>query len=581
MRHAQGPLLTIDVADRTASTEPIDDRLDEFVGGRGLNTSLAYDRIPFDADPLGPENRLYFSTGPMQYSTTSYTGRMAATGLSPLTNGLLSSNAGGFLSRNFTGAGYAAVEIVGESDELLAVHVREIGDDGEPTVEFEPVPDLAEAEVSAVSDRFAESRDLSPEHVACVGPAGENGVRFASIMTSDTRAFGRGGLGAVLGAKGVKALTFDGDADAAIDIDWPDDAGEVHREAATSDSIMKRQGTTSVTELANEVDALPSYYFSETSFEGAEGISGDRVEEKKYKKGTCSSCAFACKLPTRDEETGVETEGPEFETVMAFGSNAGVDDVVDVMRANELCDELGMDTISCGDVVSMFLESEAEFGNATLVRSLVEQIAYREGVGDKLAEGIHRAHEEFGADDWTVKGMAFSGHDGRTLNGQGLGFATSNRGADHMYGEFYPYEYPLVDKDQALDPTGLEGKPPKLVEKENRNAVLDSAVICKFSRGTVTDDRLASLLDADYDDLLALGARVVELERGFNNARGFDRADDTVPYADAIDGFEDGLSEYYAIRGWNDDGTVSGYADGDRETLGDGLGERGGVAGDD
>ncbi|MYL67296.1 aldehyde ferredoxin oxidoreductase family protein [Halorubrum distributum] len=562
MRHAQGPLLTIDLTERTASTEPIDDRLASFVGGRGLNTSLAYDRIPFDADPLGPENRLYFSTGPMQYSTTSYTGRMAATGLSPLTNGLLSSNAGGFLSRNFTGAGYAAVELVGASDDLLAVHVREIAPDGEPNVTFEEVPDLAEAEVSAVSDRFAETRDLEPEHVACVGPAGENAVRFASIMTSDTRAFGRGGLGAVLGSKGVKALTFDGDADAEIEVDWPDEAGEVHREAATSDSIMKRQGTTSVTELANEVDALPSYYFAETSFEGVEGISGDRVEEKKYKKGTCSSCAFACKLPTRDEATGVETEGPEFETVMAFGSNAGVDDVVDVMRANELCDELGMDTISCGDVVSMFLESEDEFGNAGLVRSLVEQIAYRDGVGDKLAEGVHRASEEFGAEDWTVKGMEFSGHDGRALNGQGLAFATANRGADHMYGEFYPYEYPLVDPDDALDPEGLEGKPPKLVAKENRNAVLDSAVICKFSRGTVTDDRLAALLDADYDGLQTLGARIVELERAFNNARGFDRSDDTLPYADAIEGFDAALSEYYALRGWNDDGTVPDHGDG-------------------
>ncbi|ELZ55180.1 MULTISPECIES: aldehyde ferredoxin oxidoreductase family protein [Halorubrum] len=572
MRHAQGPLLTVDLTERTATTTPIDDRLDSFVGGRGLNTSLAYDRISSDADPLGPENRVYFSTGPMQYSTTSYTGRMAATSVSPLTDGLLSSNAGGFLSRNVTGAGYAAVELAGASDDLLAVHVREIGPDGEPDVRFEEVSDLEQSEVSAVSDRFAETHDLEPQHVACIGPAGENGVRFASVMTSDTRAFGRGGLGAVLGSKGVKALTFDGEADADLDLDWPDDAGEIHREAATSDSIMKRQGTTSVTELANEVDALPSYYFAETSFEGVEGISGDRVEEKKYKKGTCSSCAFACKLPTRDEETGVETEGPEFETVMAFGSNAGVDDVVDVMRANELCDELGMDTISCGDVVSMFLESEDEFGNAGLVRSLVEQIAYREGVGDKLAEGVHRAHEEFGADDWTVKGMEFSGHDGRALNGQGLAFATANRGADHMYGEFYPYEYPLVDPDDAFDPTGLDGKPPKLVEKENRNAVLDSAVVCKFSRGTVTDDHLAALLDADYDDLQSLGARVVALERAFNNARGFDREDDTLPYADAIEGFDAALSEYYAIRGWNDDGTVPGDAAGlgaERRPAGD------------
>jgi len=558
MRHAQGPLLTIDLTERTASTTAIDDRLAEFVGGRGLNTSLAYDRIPFDADPLGPENRLYFSTGPMQYSTTSYTGRMAATGLSPLTNGLVSSNAGGFLSRNVTGAGYAAVEIVGTSDDLLAVHIREIGDDGSPTVEFEAVPDLAEAEVSAVSDRFAESHDLEPEHVACVGPAGENGVRFASIMTSDTRAFGRGGLGAALGGKGVKALTFAGDATVELDLDWPDDAGEVHREAATSDSIMKRQGTASVTELANEVDALPPTTSRRPPSRARRGSPATASRRRSTRRAPArsarspASSPLATRRPASRRRAGVRDRD-------GVRSNAGVDDIVDVMAANELCDELGMDTISCGDVVSMFLESEDEFGNADLVRSLVEQIAYREGVGDKLAEGVHRACEEFGAEDWTVKGMAFSGHDGRKLNGQGLGFATSNRGADHMYGEFYPYEYPLVDKDQALDPSGLEGKPPKLVAKENRNAVLDSAVVCKFSRGVVTDDRLATLLDAEYDELLDIGARVVELERAFNNARGFDRADDTVPYADAIDGFDEGLSEYYAIRGWNDDGTVPGY----------------------
>ncbi len=569
MRRAHGPLLTIDLSDQSASTARIDAELDAFIGGRGLNTRLAYDRIPFDADPLGPENRLYLSTGPMQFSTTSYTGRLSATAVSPLTNGLASSNAGGFLSRNFTGAGYAAVELVGESDDLLAIHVRETDDDGTPNVTFEPVPDLAGATVPAVDEYLHDEHGLDPEHVACIGPAGENAVRFASIMTSESRAFGRGGLGAVLGAKGVKAITFDGNADADVDIDWPDDAGDVHREAATSEHIMKRQGTTSVTELANAVGALPSYYFSEQSFADVEGISGDRVEEKKYRKGTCSQCAFACKLPTRDEDRGIETEGPEFETVMAFGSNAGVDDIVDVMAANQLCDELGMDTISCGDVVSMFLESEGEFGNAELVRSLVEQIAYRDGVGDKLAEGVHRACEEFGADDWTVKGMAFAGHDGRALNGQGLAFATSNRGADHMYGEFYPYEYPLVDEADALDPEGLEGKPSRLVDKENHNAVLDSAVICKFSRGTITDDRLARLLDADYEELLSVGGRVVELERAFNNARGFDRADDTLPYVDDIDGFDAALTEYYELRGWTANGTVPGDVDGSIGSVAD------------
>jgi aldehyde:ferredoxin oxidoreductase len=317
---------------------------------------------------------------------------------------------------------------------------------------------------------------------------------------------------------------------------------------------MKRQGTTSMVELGNEVGALPSYYFEGRSFDGAEGISGDRVEEKKYKKGSCSACAFACKLPTRDEATGLETEGPEYETVMAFGSNAGIDDIVSVMQSNELCDTLGMDTISCGDTIAAYLAAEAEFGNSDLVHDLVEQIAYREGVGDLLAEGTHRIHDELGVADWTVKGMEFSAHDGRHLNGQGLGFATSNRGADHMYGTFYSFEYPLVSKDRAMDPSGLEGKPPVLVEAENTRAVEDCGVICRFSRDVMTPERFEGLFEADFDDLLAVGGRIVKLERHFNNQRGFDRSDDALPYD--LPGFEDALDEYYAERGWNRDGTV-------------------------
>ncbi|SEO93039.1 aldehyde:ferredoxin oxidoreductase [Halogranum amylolyticum] len=551
MRHATGPLLSVDVDDRTSRTEDIDDVLESFVGGRGVCTRLATDRIPTDADPFGPENRLYFATGPLQFSQMSFTGRMNATALSPLTNGMLSTNAGGFLSRNFTGAGYSAIEITGASDDLLAIHVTDEG------IGFEDVPDLAGATVTEVDEYMRDTHGLDEDHVACIGPAGENLVRFASVMTTEHRAFGRGGLGAVLGSKNVKAITFDGDA--APQVELPDVTGEIHREAATADHPMKQAGTTSVTEYANHVGALPTRYFSELSFEGVEGISGDRVAEKKYKKGTCSACAFACKLPTRDEASGLETEGPEYETVMAFGSNSGVDDVVSVMKSNDLCDDLGMDTISCGDVIAAYLASEDRFGDSELIHALVEKIARREGVGDTLAEGVHRCHENLGVDDWTVKGLEFAAHDGRKLNGQGLAFATANRGADHMYGEFYPLEYPLVGKDEAMDPEGLEGKPPKLVEKENHNAVLDSAVVCKFSRGFVTGDHLATLLDADYDDLLDVGGRVVTLERAFNNARGFDRSDDTLPYE--ISGFEDALSEYYEIRGWNDDGTVPADTD--------------------
>ncbi|WP_096391722.1 aldehyde ferredoxin oxidoreductase family protein [Halopenitus persicus] len=542
MLHNRGPLLTIDVGDRETSEEDIAEINERYIGGRGVGTRLAHERIPFDADPLGPENRLVFTTGPMQSSTMSFTGRMNVTGVSPLTDGLLSSNAGGFMSRNFADTGYSAVEITGESDELIAVHVR---DDG---IEFEAVPELAGETVGDTVAHLEAERGITADQTAIIGPAGENGVRFASIMTSEERAFGRGGLGAVLGAKNVKAITFEGDS--APEIEIPATQMEVHREAATDDNIMKRQGTVAVMDLANAMEGLPSYYFSEREFAGVEGINGSAVEEKKYKKGTCSQCAFACKLPTRDEERGVETEGPEFEVAMAFGSNSGVDDIVDVMQSNELCDQYGLDAISAGNTVAAYLASEDEFGNVDLIHETVEKIARREGVGDLLAEGIARCHDELGVGNWSVKGMDFAAHEGRVLHGQGLSYAVSNRGADHMYATFYSVEYPLVPEEDALDPEGTLGKADRLVERENMMALNDAGVVCKFSRDYMSPDRYEALFGADFEDLLAVGGRIVTLERHFNNQRGVDREDDTLPYD--LPDLEEALGEYYDARGWED-----------------------------
>ncbi|WP_430505719.1 aldehyde ferredoxin oxidoreductase family protein [Haloparvum sp. PAK95] len=542
MLHNSGSLLTVDLADRDTSQEDIDPINERYIGGRGVGTRLAHERIPFDADPLGSDNRLVFTTGPMQSSNMSFTGRMNCTGVSPLTDGLLSSNAGGFMSRNFADTGYSAVELTGASDELIAVHVR---DDG---VEFEPVPQLAGATVTETTDYLTADRDVGVDQTAVIGPAGENQVRFASIMTSEERAFGRGGLGAVLGAKNVKAITFGGDSPP--DVDIPAAQMEIHQEAATDDHIMKRQGTVAVMDLANEVNGLPSYYFSEQSFDGADGINGDAVEEKKYKKGTCSACAFACKLPTRDEVSGVETEGPEFEVAMAFGSNSGIDDIVDVMQSNELCDQYGLDAISAGNTVAAYLAAEEEFGNQELIEETVEKIAHREGIGDVLAEGIDRVHDELGVENWTVKGMDFAAHEGRVLHGQGLSYAVANRGADHMYATFYSVEYPLVGDEQALDPTGTRGKAERLQHRENLMALNDSGVVCKFSRDYMNRERYETLFGADFEDLLAVGARTVTLERHFNNQRGFDREDDRLPYS--IPDFQQALDEYYDIRGWQD-----------------------------
>lgn len=543
MRHSVGPLLRVDLTTRTAREESIDDLLERYIGGRALATKLAHDRIPFDADPLGSENRLVFTTGPLQYSQMSFTGRMNLTGLSPLTDGLVSSNAGGYLSRNFTGTGYSAVEITGAADELIVVHITPDG------AEFESVPELAGTEVPAVTAEMNERHSLDAEHLATVGPAGENGVRYASVMTYDSRAFGRGGLGAALGGKNVKCISFRGDATPEVEL--PSDVQQrVHRSAATSDDMMRRQGTNAGTDLINDQFSLPTRYFSEMSFDGVAGINGDAVEEKKYKKGSCSVCAFACKLPTRDDTTGLETEGPEFETVMAFGSNAMIGDVVEIMKSNDLCDRYGMDTISCGDAVSAYLAATDQFGDAELVQELIEKIAHRDGIGDTLAEGIDRFHEELGVENWSVKGLEFAAHDGRILHGQGLSYAVANRGADHLYSAT------MLSKEYGgkVDPETLVGKPEILVEDENRAVIRDSGVICDFAGDRLSKSDHETLLGASWEELLAVGGEIIDLERHFNNRRGFDRSDDRLPYE--LPGFDTALDEYYELRGWNDDGTV-------------------------
>jgi aldehyde:ferredoxin oxidoreductase len=228
------------------------------------------------------------------------------------------------------------------------------------------------------------------------------------------------------------------------------------------------------------------------------------------------------------------------------------------MQSNELCDIYGMDTISAGNAVAAYLKSEDEFGNADLVHETVEKIAYREGVGDLLAEGVSRAADELGVRNYTVKDMEFAAHDGRVLWGQGLSYAVANRGGDHMYSTTLRQEY-----DGAVDPETLDGKPELVMKNENHAAFRDSAVICAFAAGTghITEETLSALFECEYEEIQALGARVVELERHFNNKRGMDREDDTLPYD--LPGIEEALDEYYDLRGWGRDGVVADDAVGE------------------
>jgi aldehyde:ferredoxin oxidoreductase len=226
------------------------------------------------------------------------------------------------------------------------------------------------------------------------------------------------------------------------------------------------------------------------------------------------------------------------------------------MKSNDLCDEYGLDAISAGNTVAAYLAAEDAFGDVELIHELVEKVAKREGIGDTLAEGIDRCHGELGVENWSVKGMDFAAHEGRVLHGQGLSYAVANRGADHMYATFYSVEYPLVGDDEAMDNRGFDGKPERLAEREDLMALNDSGVVCKFSREYMSRERYEMLFGADFEELLEVGARTVTLERHFNNQRGLDASDDRLPYEDELPGLQDAISEYYDVRGWNDDGTV-------------------------
>lgn len=211
-----------------------------------------------------------------------------------------------------------------------------------------------------------------------------------------------------------------------------------------------------------------------------------------------------------------------------------------------------MDTISAGVTVSAYLTAEGEFGNADLAQAVTEKIAYREGIGDTLAEGVARCHDELGVENWTMKGLEFAAHDGRVCHGQGLSYAVANLGADHRYASVLALEY-MGD----LPPEGLDGKAKHVVARENLMAFIDSGVVCSFSDAVdaIDKERYEQLLGAAFEDLMAVGARTVERERHFHNERGRDRShDDALPYD--LPGFEQALDEYYELRGWTQNGEV-------------------------
>lgn len=549
-------LLEVDLTNQTFSQRKLPDEYSMFLGGRGLALRLQWDLAGPTVNPLSPENMIIFTTGALINSKIPMSGRSNATSFSPLTNTIFSSNVGGMFGNSLNATGFEVLMIYGES---LQPQYLVIDD----------VPSLVDAEGIWGKDTFSATDILMKEHnvkegqVTVIGCAGENLNFMANIMIQKHRAFGRGGLGAVLGFKKLKGMVFKGDKPNS-DEKFNDLARKLRNKIAKIDNKLKTQGTSGVVNTANRNEAMPTRYYQTSSFEHAEKINGQEMENHKVKSATCYSCPVACKMIEKSEKYDIITDGPEYETIVFQGSNLGIFNLDAIIKSNHLCDKFGLDTISSGALLGALIEAVEKgkmdypitWDDEENVHKLLEKMATGEDIGSELQRGTKAFCEKYKMESITVKGLDVPGHDPRGLFGQGLSYATSNRGADHLYSNTYKDEYNHELRRE------VKGKAKLVIKNENRNAVLDSLGLCKFSTSFFQDEEyleiMSILLDhkVSYDDFQGIGAKIVNLERFFNNKRGFDSKDDVLPKRVSVPNLENELKEYYNLRNWSEEGVA-------------------------
>ncbi|MDD1651522.1 MAG: aldehyde ferredoxin oxidoreductase family protein [Methanomicrobiales archaeon] len=550
----------------------------DFLGGRGLGVGIVSSLLNPRIDPLAPENILVLAAGPLTGSGMPLGARYSVVSRSPLSGTLASSNSGGFFGAMLKQAGFDAVVIQGRASRPSVLWIC----DGTGEIR-----DASDSWGMTISDAMARIRkDLhSPKaRVACIGPAGERLSRMAAIVNDLGRAAGRGGMGAVLGAKRLKAVAVHGE----MSREAPDpeqfrqvkaEVQAVVEQSGITKGALHRLGTANLVRVVNEAHLLPTRNYQGSHFPEAEQISGERLAETMLDRVVgCHSCAIACGRETR---VGDETiHGPEFETIWAFGADCGVSSLEAVARANHLCNELGLDTLSTGATIACAMElsergiipERIRFGDRDAVVDLVRKIGYREGIGDALAEGSYRFALRLGHPECSisVKGLELPGYDPRGLMGQGLEYATSVRGACHVYGNMvYPEVFGIPVR---LDPLALEGKAEWTKRMQDRAAAIDSVGICMFSLRIFPPALYARMaaaatgLPVTEESLLLAGERCWNLQKIFNLRAGLTKADDTLPPRLLQEPVTSGpargrvwqrqplLDDYYAARGWDLDG---------------------------
>jgi len=570
-------VLDIDLNTQTYKTYPLDMEMARlFIGGRGIGARLLWDLVGPDVDPLSPENVLIFANGPLTATGYQTSNRFSVTTKSPLTGTVLDANSGGFWGMQFKKAGYDVMIVRGKSPHPVWIEIR----NGE--ILFQDASELWGLRVYALTEKLGQNNNK--RNVLCIGPAGENLSRIASIMNDRERALARGGPGAVMGSKNLKAIVVEGQYRPAIAD--PDrfkfllyETRKLLAASPLTSQALPEFGTVVLMNIMNNIGALATRNHQQTQFEGAEAISGEELTEKYLvKNASCWACPIGCTRVSKTDR--VEGEGPEFETTWAFGAQCGVDDLAAIIEVNSLCNDLGLDTISAGSTIACamelsekgYLDSDLRFGRADLLARCVEEMAYRRDLGADLTEGSLRLATKYGRPELSMsaKGLEFPAYDPRGMQGQGLLYATSNRGGCHMRGNMVGLE--VLGLPKLIDRFQVQGKSSYVILHQNASAAIDSLVVCKFVNMGVADEYFARVLSAvtgiQYatGDMIRVGERVYNLERLYNNREGFTTKDDTLPprlLTEApLDGPSQGwvsnlapmLREYYRTRGWDENG---------------------------
>ncbi|QTX33004.1 aldehyde ferredoxin oxidoreductase family protein [Aminithiophilus ramosus] len=576
-------VLRVNLSLGTFSVEALrkDDARD-FIGARGLGTKYFVDEVDPTVDALSPENKLFFVTGPLTGTLATSGGRYEVVTKGPLTGTIAASNSGGYWGGELKYAGYDMIIFEGKAPKPVYLYIYN------DKVELRDAGSLWGRNVDETTDFLVEATDPEAK-VACIGPAGENLVKFACIMNDKHRAAGRTGVGAVMGSKNLKAVVVRGTkgvkvADGKAFMDAVRQCRDKLAANPVTSGGLPAYGTNVLVNILNSVGGLPTRNFQESWFEGAEGISGETLSaDYLIRAKGCMSCTARCGRVTHVD--GKKGEGPEYETAWSFGAHCGVSDMKVVLRANFLCNDLGLDTITMGSTIGCAMElfekgyvtkdetaMDLSFGNGEAIVALTEATAYRKGFGDVLAEGSYRMAQRYGHPElsMSVKKQEMPAYDPRTLQGMGLEYATSNRGGCHVRGYLTSPE--ILGLPQKLDPASVEEKPFWAKAFQDLTAAVDSAGLCLFVTFALGADDVAAQLEtataAGYtaEEVVRCGERIWNLERLFNLKAGVGPEEDRLPPRLLNDPVPAGpakgqvcrlgemLPAYYEIRGWDEEG---------------------------